>query len=148
MDLGLRGRVAIVAAASKGLGRAVAAELAREGAELAICARTGADLKAAASEIHAVTGRERKRQDEPDHQRHGGHALEINERLDANPPDLLEIAGTGNAMDHDTEHDRRHDHGDQLQKRVAENLQADREVRRGDAQDDTQEQGRQDLNEQ
>src|SRR6201993_4976562 len=58
MDLGLRGRVAIVAAASKGLGRAVAAELAREGAELAICARTGADLKAAASEIHAVTGRE------------------------------------------------------------------------------------------
>jgi len=36
MDLGLRGRVAIVAAASKGLGRAVAEELAREGAEIAI----------------------------------------------------------------------------------------------------------------
>ena len=41
MDLGLGGRVAIVAAASKGLGRAVAEELAREGAEVAICARTG-----------------------------------------------------------------------------------------------------------
>src|SRR5258708_5649481 len=58
MDLGLRGRVAIVAAASKGLGRAVAEELAREGAEIAICARTGVDLKAAASEIQAATGRE------------------------------------------------------------------------------------------
>ena len=58
MDLGLRGRVAIVAAASKGLGRAVAEELAREGAELAICARTPADLQAAALEIQAATGRE------------------------------------------------------------------------------------------
>src|ERR1700689_4578943 len=36
MDLGLTGRVAIVAAASKGLGRAVAEELGREGAEIAI----------------------------------------------------------------------------------------------------------------
>ena len=43
MDLGLKGRVAIVAAASKGLGRAVAEELAREGAEIAICARTAAE---------------------------------------------------------------------------------------------------------
>jgi 3-oxoacyl-[acyl-carrier protein] reductase len=45
MDLGLRGRVAIVAAASKGLGRAVAEESAREGAEIAIYARTPADLE-------------------------------------------------------------------------------------------------------
>src|SRR5438067_684696 len=44
MDLGLNGRVAIVAAASKGLGRAVAEELAREGAHVAICARTPATL--------------------------------------------------------------------------------------------------------
>lgn len=42
MDLGLRGKVALVAAASKGLGRAVADELAAEGAVLVICAR-GAD---------------------------------------------------------------------------------------------------------
>ena len=40
MDLGLRGRVAFVAAASQGLGRAIAEELAREGARIAICART------------------------------------------------------------------------------------------------------------
>jgi 3-oxoacyl-[acyl-carrier protein] reductase len=54
MDLGLRGRVAIIAAASKGLGRAVAEELAREGAEVAICARTAADLEKAADRIGAV----------------------------------------------------------------------------------------------
>lgn len=58
MDLGLKGRVAIVAAASKGLGRAVAEELAREGAEVAICARTAADLEKAATKIRKETGRE------------------------------------------------------------------------------------------
>jgi 3-oxoacyl-[acyl-carrier protein] reductase len=58
MDLGIRGRVAIVAAASKGLGRAVAEELAREGAEVAICARTAADLLKAATRIQSAAGRE------------------------------------------------------------------------------------------
>lgn len=58
MDLGLRGRVAIVAAASRGLGCAVAEELAREGAEIAICSRTAADLEKAASRIHSAGGRE------------------------------------------------------------------------------------------
>jgi 3-oxoacyl-[acyl-carrier protein] reductase len=57
VDLGLRGRVAIVAAASKGLGRAVAEELAREGAEVAICARTASDLEAAAARIESIGGR-------------------------------------------------------------------------------------------
>ncbi len=58
MELGLRGRVAIVAAASKGLGRAVAEELAREGAEVAICARTAEDLKIASERIQRAGGRE------------------------------------------------------------------------------------------
>lgn len=57
MDLGLKGRVAIVAAASKGLGRAVAEEFAREGCELAICARTAKDLETAATEIGKASGR-------------------------------------------------------------------------------------------
>src|SRR6266849_325062 len=56
MDLGLKGRVAIVVAASKGLGRAVAAELGRGGAQVAICARNAADLERAASGIREVTG--------------------------------------------------------------------------------------------
>jgi 3-oxoacyl-[acyl-carrier protein] reductase len=58
MDLGLKGRVAIVAAASKGLGRAVALELAREGAEVAICARSEANLVEAAKAIRQATGRD------------------------------------------------------------------------------------------
>ena len=39
MDLGLGGKVALVTAASRGIGRAVAEEFAREGADVAICAR-------------------------------------------------------------------------------------------------------------
>src|SRR5260221_3109220 len=58
MDLGLKGKVALVAAASKGLGRAVAHELAAEGARLAICARDAGALEAAAREIAAATGAE------------------------------------------------------------------------------------------
>ncbi len=56
MDLGLRGRVAIVAAASRGLGRAIAQELAQEGAQLVICARGQEPLDAARGEIAASTG--------------------------------------------------------------------------------------------
>jgi 3-oxoacyl-[acyl-carrier protein] reductase len=48
MDLGLQGKVALVTAASKGLGRGAAAALAAEGARVAICARDPAGLEAAA----------------------------------------------------------------------------------------------------
>jgi 3-oxoacyl-[acyl-carrier protein] reductase len=56
MDLGLRGRVALVAAASRGLGRAIALELAREGARVVMCARTKDALDTACREIHESTG--------------------------------------------------------------------------------------------
>ena len=56
MDLGLRGKVALVAASSKGLGRAVASELAAEGASLVMCARGEAALEAARREIVDETG--------------------------------------------------------------------------------------------
>lgn len=56
MDLGLRGRVAIVAAASRGLGRAVAQVLAIEGADVAICARTETELEKAAGRIRSASG--------------------------------------------------------------------------------------------
>jgi 3-oxoacyl-[acyl-carrier protein] reductase len=58
MDLGLKDRVAIVAASSQGLGKAVALGLAREGARLALCARTGPALEAAADQIRRETGAE------------------------------------------------------------------------------------------
>jgi len=51
MDLGLAGRVAVVAAASKGLGKAVALGLAAEGAKLAICARGREELTHTAAQI-------------------------------------------------------------------------------------------------
>lgn len=56
MDLGIAGRHAIVCAASKGLGRACAESLAREGASLTISARTRADIEAAAEEIRRAHG--------------------------------------------------------------------------------------------
>lgn len=56
MDLGLAGKVALVAASSKGLGKASALALAREGARVTVCARTEAELEAAAREIRAETG--------------------------------------------------------------------------------------------
>jgi 3-oxoacyl-[acyl-carrier protein] reductase len=58
VDLGLKERVAIVAAASKGLGRAAAEEFAKEGCQVAICARTAADLQRTAHEISAASGRD------------------------------------------------------------------------------------------
>jgi len=56
MDLGLRGKVALVAAASRGLGRATALGLAAEGANLVMCARGAKDLEAARDEIAKSTG--------------------------------------------------------------------------------------------
>jgi 3-oxoacyl-[acyl-carrier protein] reductase len=56
MDLGLRGKVALVAAASRGLGRAIATELANEGTNLVLCARGADGLAAARNEIASATG--------------------------------------------------------------------------------------------
>jgi 3-oxoacyl-[acyl-carrier protein] reductase len=58
MDYGIHGRVALVAAASKGLGKACAMGLAREGVRVAICARGEEVLERTAREIIATTGAE------------------------------------------------------------------------------------------
>src|SRR5437773_11909067 len=56
MFLGLRGKTALVAAASKGLGYAIARELAAEGAAIVICARGQDALKVACERISTETG--------------------------------------------------------------------------------------------
>ena len=58
MDLGLTGRAALVCGASSGLGKAVAMALGREGARVAICARTEEKLLQAAEDIRRRTGAE------------------------------------------------------------------------------------------
>jgi 3-oxoacyl-[acyl-carrier protein] reductase len=56
MDLGLHGKHAIVCASSKGLGRACAESLAREGVALTLCARGNDALQATATELRALHG--------------------------------------------------------------------------------------------
>jgi len=55
MDFGLKNRVAIVAAASRGIGYAIALELAREGAKIFLCSRDEVQASEAAAKIHEET---------------------------------------------------------------------------------------------
>jgi 3-oxoacyl-[acyl-carrier protein] reductase len=56
VDLGLRGKTALVTGSSRGIGRAIAIELAREGCRVALCARGKDALAAAAAEVRAIGG--------------------------------------------------------------------------------------------
>src|SRR3954452_14153304 len=58
MDLGLKGRGVIVAASSQGIGLATAEAFAREGAQVAMCARTEKTLVEAADKLRSQTGAE------------------------------------------------------------------------------------------
>lgn len=75
MDLGIGGRIALVTGASKGIGRAIAAELAAEGARVAIASRSRERIDAAAAQIGAT-----------------GFVFDGND-LDAAPALLEEVAG-------------------------------------------------------
>jgi NAD(P)-dependent dehydrogenase (short-subunit alcohol dehydrogenase family) len=57
MDLGLEGKHAIVTGGSRGIGKAIALELAREGVDVAIAARSLGELEATARELTTETGR-------------------------------------------------------------------------------------------
>jgi 3-oxoacyl-[acyl-carrier protein] reductase len=56
MDLGIAGRTALVSGASRGMGRAIALQLAREGVDVVMVARTPGPLEAAATAIATETG--------------------------------------------------------------------------------------------
>lgn len=58
MDLGIRGKVAFVGGASKGLGFAAAARLAHEGAKVALCSRNAERLELTARQLSQATGSE------------------------------------------------------------------------------------------
>jgi 3-oxoacyl-[acyl-carrier protein] reductase len=58
LDLGLKNRVAIVTGSSRGIGEAIAYGLAREGAEVTMCARDEAGLRKTADNITSLTGAE------------------------------------------------------------------------------------------
>ncbi len=58
MDLGLQNKVVFITGGSKGIGRACAMEFAREGAHVAICARTADGLRQAADAIRTTVGRQ------------------------------------------------------------------------------------------
>ena len=59
MDLGLKGKVALVTGASGGIGTAIATELAREGVDLCLTARDRGKLEEVAGAIAEVSGRRR-----------------------------------------------------------------------------------------
>ncbi len=57
MELGLEGKYALVAGGGRGIGKAIALDLAREGVDVAIASRTLAQLQETAKEIEGATGR-------------------------------------------------------------------------------------------
>jgi NAD(P)-dependent dehydrogenase (short-subunit alcohol dehydrogenase family) len=70
MDLGLKGKRALITGATKGLGRAIAETLLAEGASVSICARTQADVEAAVKELSS-------------------HGVAIGQAIDAGNPESL-----------------------------------------------------------
>ena len=74
--------------------------------------------------------------------------LEVDQRLDADTADALQVAGAGDAVHDDAEHQHRDDHLDQLDEGVAERLELDRRLRPDEADDDADGERQQHLAEQ
>ena len=87
--------------------------------------RVGGDrlgVERAGIDVHAGAGLPQIDDDQPDDQGHRGHDLEVDQRLDADPADLLHVLHAGDAVDDGAEDDRRDQHLDQLDERIAERL--------------------------
>ena len=82
MDLGIKGRRAIVTGGSTGIGRATARELLLEGVHVAICARDAARLEQTRKELAADPG---------------GEVLAVPTDM-RNPADIARLVGRGNAV--------------------------------------------------
>jgi len=81
MDLGVKGRVAIVCAASQGLGKAAAEAFLREGSHVVMCSRDGRRIRAAARELRGRAGKR------------GGTALPVVADL-TKPADIRRLVAT------------------------------------------------------
>jgi 3-oxoacyl-[acyl-carrier protein] reductase len=95
MDLAIQDRVAVVLAASKGMGFAVASGLAREGCRVAICARRKHELERAAKAIEDETGRPVFRRTLDVGRRAAIKPFLAALEKEAGPPDILVVNGGG-----------------------------------------------------
>jgi hypothetical protein len=73
-------------------------------------------------DVHANPGPPQVDDDQADDQRHRCHDLEVDDRFEADPADLLHVFHAGDTVDDRTEDDRRDQHPDQRHEGVAERL--------------------------
>ena len=85
MDRRFEGKTAIVAGSSRGIGRAIACRLAAEGARVVLCARDGATLQEAVTEIESAGGKAR--------------AIPVDLRLPDAPQQLVDFARNDGPVD-------------------------------------------------
>ena len=92
--------------------------------------RHGARIERRRIRVDAHARLERLHHDQPDEQGRGRDDFEVQQRLQADPAQPFEIADAGNSVDDRQKDDRRNHHLDQLDKTVAERLQACAEIRK------------------
>ncbi len=85
--------------------------------------RNGLGVERRWIDIHSVTGAYDKCDRKPDDECNRGHPLKIDQRLHPDASDLLEVTGPGYTVNDHAKDDRRDDHRNQLEKRVAENFE-------------------------
>ena len=86
-------------------------------------------------------------EDQTDHQGDGGEDFKVDDRFEADAPDLLQIARAADAADHYAEHDQADEHLDQFDETVAERFELGRIFRKGQPADDAEHQSENHLEE-